>query len=244
MDNYDVSICTFAVNEVESLQICVQTILARCDNSDIKEIIFCTCKKTLDESLRTISRLQKQYPDILIRTVEQPPESKYWGEACRTLFRTATGSHILSMSSDLECNPEYVADLIEKSKQNPDMLIKASRWIEGSVFKGYGTFRKIGNKVFQFFMIILFGKEITDYTYSFQIAPARVFKETYFHKNGRTVAVELIAGPIMRGIKVKEIPIVWRKREESHEKKRIIKDITHLFWYFIIAIDIRFRLKR
>lgn len=244
MKNYSVSICTFGVNETDSLAVCVDTILSKCNRGDIEEIIICTCERTTDLCLETIEKLKRKYPDTKIIDIKQPPESKYWGGACRTMFDAATGSHILSMSSDLECNPDYVPNLITASKASPDSLIKASRWLNSSEFNGYGNLRKAGNKAFQLFMRVLFKSSITDYTYSFQIAPADVFKKTYFHKNGRTVAVELIAEPLMKNIQIKEIPINWKKRPGKKSGRSFFKDINHLFWYIIAVFDIRFNINR
>lgn len=246
LEKYSVSICTFAMNETESLRICVDTVLQTCRTEDIREILICSCDRTTPECRETIVKLQKQYSQVLIREIWQPPETKRWGGACRALFDAAAGTHILSMSSDLECDPKYVSKLIELSKQNPDKMIKASRWLEDVEFSGYGALRKTGNLLFQKYLSLLFGKKLTDYTFSFQIAPADVFRDTVFHKNGRTVAVELICGPIMRGVEILEIPTPWKKRTEHPETAgfRLKKDTVCLFWYFIVTLDIRFRLKK
>ena len=244
LERYSVSICTFAVDETESLRICIRTILKNCQREDLKEIIICTCSRTTAACRETIRQMQEEHPDVAIRAMEQPPESLHWGAACRVMFDAATGTHILSMSSDLECNPSYVGALIDQSKQNPAALVKASRWMDGAGFTDYGFHRKLGNRAFQLYMRLLFGPGLTDYTYSFQIAPAGVFRDTYFHRNGRTVAIELIAGPVMRGIPVMEIPVPWKKRTDGQKRKSLRRDAVHLFWYCLTALDIRFRLKR
>ena len=244
LEPYSVSICTFAVDETETLRICVDTILRNCHKEDIREIIICTCSRTTAASRDCIRQLQEEHPDIAIRDIEQPPESLHWGAACRVMFDAAAGTHILSMSSDLECNPDYVPALISQSKKNPAALVKASRWLAGAGFTDYGVLRKAGNRAFQLYMRLLFGPGVTDYTYSFQIAPADVFRSTYFHKNGRTVAIELIAGPVMRGVPVTEIPVPWEKRTDGKKRKSLRRDAVHLFWYCLTALDIRFRLKR
>lgn len=246
LENYSVSICTFAVNEAESLRVCVDTILRTCRREDVREILICTCERTTRESLDTIACLQKENPGVPIRALAQPRERKNWGGACRTLYDAASGTHILSMSSDLECDPAYVAELIALSRQRPDVLVKASRWLDGAGFTGYGTLRKAGNRLFQGYMSLLFGRKLTDYTFSFEVGPADVFRETYFHKNGKTVAVELICGPVMRGVEILEIPAAWKKRTEYTEKRgfRLKKDFVNVFWYLIVALDIRFRLKK
>ena len=243
MNDFSVSICTFAVNEVASLRICVETILNTCDKTDIKEIIICTCRKTTGESRKTITALQMEHPDISIIEIEQPPESDYWGEACKVMFAAASGTHILSMTSDLECNPDFVRKLIGVSKKNPHALIKCSRWKNGAEFNGYGGVRKFGNRLFQRYMQLLFGKGVSDYTYSFQIAPATIFKETRFHKNGRTIAIELIAGPKVKGVPIIEIPFIWKKREEPQIRPILSNDLIRVFWSFIVALDIRFGCK-
>ena len=69
-------------------------------------------------------------------------------------------------------------------------------------------------------------------------------KTAVFHKNGRTVAIELIAGPKRRGTEIREIPMVWKKREEFETGKRFFKDFDRVFWYFFTALDIRFRRRK
>ena len=229
-----------AVNEAVSLRICVDTILDKCRKEDIKEILICICDRTTENCKKTIGELQKDYSGTIIQSIEQPPDDKNLSGACRVTFDAASGTHILAMSSDLECNPEYVPALIEQSKQNPGMLIKASRWTDGSVFDGYGALRKIANKSFQVFMNALFKAGITDYTYPFIIAPADCLKENRYKKNGKAAAIEMVAEPLIRGIKVKEIPVTWRNREEFPEKKHFGKDVKQLFFYFSEALNIKF----
>ena len=233
-----------AINEVVSLRICIDTILAKCESKDIKEILICVCSRTTEDCIKTIHELREKYPETVIQSIEQPDDNNNLSGACRVTFDAACGTHILAMSSDLECNPEYVPELIRHSKQNPDMLIKASRWIDGSIFDGYGAFRKIANKCFQIFMKTIFGSGLTDYTYPFLIAPAGVLKKNNYKTSGKAAAVEMVTEPIMRGVEVKEIPVVWRSREEFPEKKHIIKDTKQLFYYFSEAVNIRFKTKK
>ena len=233
------SICTFGVNEAESLKECVKTIADECSLEDIHEILICTCTATTAKCYDAIREITALYPQIHIVPVQQPPEKPYWGGACRTLIDSASGTHILCMSSDLECNPHLVSALIAAEKENPNGFCKASRWLDSSVFDGYGFFRKAGNRLFQSYMNLLFHANLTDYTYCFQIGPTNIFRETHFHKNGKTVPIELIAEPILRKLPIRELPIEWKKREEKPEKKRIQKDLNHLFWYILVSLKIR-----
>ena len=240
MGNYSVSICMGALNEAHSLRKCIETIAKDCNKEDIKEILICICDYTTDECKQVISELQGEYPDLSIQTVYQPPQEKYLGGACRVTFPVVTGTHILVMSSDLECGPEYVARIIRLSKENPDKLVKGSRWLPDSVFHGYGALRKAGNKLFQIYMNILYGRGITDYTYSFEAAPTEVFRSMYFRPDGRAATLEMVADPIRRGVEVVEFPVDWHRREEFAHRKTPAEDFKMLMLYLRTSLIIRF----
>ena len=244
MGNYSVSICMGALNEANSLRKCIETILSDCDKEDIKEILVCICDYTTDECRQVISELQNKYPDISIQPVYQPPEEKYLGGACRTTFPVVTGTHILVMSVDLECGPEYVSEIIRLSKENPGALVKGSRWMRDSVFHGYGHLRKIANKVFQIYMRVLFRWSITDYTYSFEAAPTDVFRTMYFRQNGKAATLEMVADPVSRGIEVVEFPVIWQRREEFAHNKTPLEDFRMLCLYVATSLSIRFMKKK
>lgn len=240
MEDYSVSICIGALNETNSLRKCIETIYKNCEKDDIKEILICICDYTTNDCKQAIKDIQSDYPDFPVKTVYQPPEEKNLGGACRSTFRVAAGTHILAMSSDLECGPEYVSQIIKLSKENPEKLIKGSRWLPNSVFHGYGTLRKAGNKLFQIYMQILFRKNITDYTYSFEAAPAEVFRAIDYRKNGKAAALEMVAEPVKKGIEVKEFPVVWKNREEFAHKKSFFEDFKLLVLYICTSLSIKF----
>jgi glycosyltransferase involved in cell wall biosynthesis len=232
----NVTILLPAIDETYSLRETVDVIFDTCGKEDIAEIIILLCNKTMDDTKNVaedlVSKYQKEGNSIYIHYQTLP----FVGGAIREGFNLAKGSHVILMSSDLETDPCCVSRLIEKSKQNPDYIITASRWRKGGGFKGYSKIKLICNLIFERIMAMLFLVNLTDVTYAFRLFPTELMKSIAWEELKHPFFLETALKPIRLGIKFIEIPAHWVARTEGVSQNTFFQN----FNYFKTAWHIRF----
>ena len=92
--------------------------------------------------------------------------------------RVIRSSHVILFPSDLAISISSVAEMIHQEKENPEGIVKTSRWLNGNSFHDYSPVRKCLNRIGQSFLRLLFHSTLTDLTNPVQIMPSKVFIET------------------------------------------------------------------
>ena len=223
---FSVSIIIPVTNEENTLEDNVKKAISLCDENDICEIIFVIWEKTTPLCLDIIERLTKEYPGVSIITHRQEMP-KIRGALYESLF-LAKGTHIAHFTGDPDTSPEVLARLIEKSKQNPDAVVIASRWIEGGGFEGYGRFNKACNFAFQQMLRILYGKDVHDYTYSFRIFPTESMKRITWEREDFPVVLENTLKLKRLGYRFEEAPAVWRVEDRKKSHNSFLLKLSYL----------------
>jgi glycosyltransferase involved in cell wall biosynthesis len=230
-----VSVILPVTDETFSLKQTVDIIAATC-GSVIKEFIIVIYKKTTEESKKVIQQLENDYPGRIIVHTQRLP---FLGGAVRTAFELTSGTHVVMMASDLETDPNLVQKLIEEEKQDPQMIVTATRWAKGGGFEGYNPLKFFLNYVFQKFFSLLYGVNLTDMTYGFRIFPAALVRSIHWEELRHPFLFETILKPLRLGVRVKEIPGVWAVRKEGESQNTFFRN----FEYFPIGLKVRFRKK-
>lgn len=209
-----VSVAIPVVNETHSLRHVVDTILNN-SGSDIRELIFVVCSKTTADSLAICREFEKKLPYPVKIHIQKLP---YLGGAIREAFELAGGSHVLIMFSDGESDPATVPDLITASKQSPEAIVCASRWLKGGGFENYHPLKFLYNYIAQKLFAWLYQTKATDLTFGFRIYPVRLAQSFAWEETGHPFVFESILKPIRLKIPVVEIPTVWRARNEGESQ--------------------------
>ncbi len=226
------SIILPVMNETYSLRQTVEIIEQDC-SKDVKEYLIVVCDRTKKESLQVCEELQLKYGSrVKIHTQQLP----FIGGAIREAFELASGSHTVLMASDLETPPEVVKTMIELVKQNPDIIVTASRWIKGGKFYGYNPLKKFLNYIFQRIFSLLYFVPLTDMTYAYRIFPTKLVQSIQWEELKHPFLLETIVKPLRLGVKVKEIPAVWKARTEGESQNTFFAN----FVYFRIGFRARF----
>jgi glycosyltransferase involved in cell wall biosynthesis len=226
-----VSVILPVVDETDSLRETVDILLA--DNSeDISEILIIVCGKTKAASLAAAEELRARWPHLIqVRSQIRP----FLGGAMRDAFEWATGSHVLMMASDLETEPRTVKDLIARARQNVD-IVTATRWRSKGGFQGYDPLKYRLNWIFQAILRLLYGSNLSDFTFGFRIFRARWVKTIHWTEVRHPFLLETILKPLRLGAQVLEIPTTWRARVEGESHNPFSQN----FVYFRTALKIRF----
>src|SRR3989339_749294 len=109
-----------------------------------------------------------------------------------------------------------------KKLENDDDLVIGSRFIKDSSAKRTLA-RKITSKVFSLLTRLMFGLKIKDYPCGFKGANKNVINKILplVENNAFFFDTELVIRSAADGLKIKEIPVVWRDRDKTASKSRV-----------------------
>lgn len=233
-----VTVFVLASNEVISLRKTVNKIKENCLDEDLKKIIivlkseicpsFFEAKKLIAENSKVELYIQKA-PTAALCLAELPP--------------MAESSHFIIMAADMEMNPDNIKDFIKIAKSHPESIICAAKWLKGSTVEGYGRIHELCSRTMNLFISLLFNKNIKDPFSVFQIYPVSVYKKMNFN-NPSTFLYEYTLKPLRLGIEYKEIPTVYKKRNEEKSNFNIGTLVKVGLCFCLTALKIRFTPKR
>ena len=228
-----VTVLIFATDEHDSLIETVHSILSLCNSEDIEKILIIHPPNATADCLSAISLLKSENPEK-VDSLEQT--RSHLGGAIIDSKQGATSSHVILFSADWSIEMSFVPAMIEEEKQNPDGMVKASRWLRPGCFHNYSSVKKFFNRIAQAFLRVLYHSDLTDFTNPAEIMPADVFKAIDFKEKKAAVMLELVLVPVKMGVKVKELATEYYGREEGKSKNSFLQTIL----YLRTALRIRF----
>lgn len=230
------SILLPTLNETFSFTQTLDIILNTCDAADIEEFIAIVCERTSKESLMSIdgARVKTEAAGIPLIVLWQT--LPFAGGAVRDGIDAARGSHILMMAPDLETDPYLASEFIRMARQYPSDMVTASRWLRKSAFVGYSKVKLICNRIFQKLFSIIYKTRLTDMTFGYRCAPANLLQAIAWEEVKHPFFLETLLKPLRLGVKIHEIPTVWKAREEGESQN----SFWETFKYFGIAFRARF----
>ena len=230
-----VSVVLPVINETASLRQTVD-IVWRDAADQIRELLIVVCQKTTAEAMAAVKQLQKDLGSVVVVHHQHLP---FLGGAMREAFALARGSHVIMMASDLETDPNVVRVLIAEARNNPSGIVTASRWREGVQFEGYSKIKLVCNWIFQRFFSLIYAARLTDMTYAYRIFPTRLVQAIRWEELRHPFLFETLIKPLRLGVRVTEIPAVWRVRTEGESQNPFFRN----FAYFRIGLKVRFARK-
>lgn len=225
MEFAKVTIAIGATDEYNSLIKTVSTIIDSCNAQDIECILIVIPKNATQQCNSAIDYLIEKYPTMVKRKIQQRP---YIGGAMQDAIDCIDSSHVLFFAADLTSNLDIVPDMIERAKKNPDIIVKASRWLEKNSFHNYNWIKKIINYLAQDFLRFLFKSDITDFTSPVLISPTEIYKKVNFKELNFPCLLEATIIPIRIGSKFEEIPVKCYKRTEGKSKNSVLQTMLFL----------------
>lgn len=170
-------------------------------------------------------------------TVIKLQKNKGKGFALRKAFQSATGDILLTMDADGSHRPEEIPRLIIP-------LLNGADIVTGSRFNGNmerGSTKKLhilGNNIFNFIIMVLTGKHITDSQTGFRAFKKKVMEEIKLFSKGYEVETELTMKTLKNGFKIHETPIAFDKRKNGNSHVSPLFDgiriLTTIFKAYII----------
>jgi len=152
------------------------------------------------------------------------------GAAFRTGISNANGEIIVQIDADSQFLPEEIHKIVKPIIENKADVVLASRFIKGAyIEKGSLTFRnRVGNYVASFLTSIACMKKITDIQAGFKAFKRDCLKKLNFHENKFGYEPEIVIKAKMRGFRIKEIPIFYKKRRKGQSSISFFKDAYNI----------------
>ncbi len=233
MSSFSVSFLVAAKDESVSLEKTVDFVMENCDKRDIDKIIIVIPSTAAPECLETIEKLEKRYPENVVRLVQKRP---HLGGAIHDAADFAVSTHVMLLSADMSVDLRPLPDMIDKEKQNPGGIVKTSRWLKKGSFFDYPKLLLFANASAQAFLRLLYGAKLTDMTAPVQIMPLELYRKIDWKEQGYAALPELILCPLRLGAEFIEVPAECYQRTEGSSGNSLMQRST----YLKTALRIRF----
>ncbi|MBR0414503.1 MAG: hypothetical protein IJI67_05505 [Clostridia bacterium] len=223
-----------ATSESEAIKKTVYAIFEDCAPEDIGEIIIVKSQKASLECNLAIAQMEKEYPDYVVGLEQTRP---FVGGAIQDAGDMVQTSHLMVLPGDLGIGLEAIAVMAEKEKQNPQGIVRVSRWLnKNSFMEGYSPVRKVFNACAQAFLRILFQTKLTDLTHPVQIMPTALYRKIKWKEYNFPFLTEFALTPLRLGASISEVAASCQGRTEGKSSNSVWQTML----YFKTALYIRF----
>lgn len=169
-----------------------------------------------------------------VRLIDNPAPHGF-GRAVRTGIRQSSGSAVAILMGDGSDNPDDLVKYWRILEEGYDCAF-GSRFLPGSVVRGYPPGKLVINRLANKFIQVLFGHGLNDTTNAFKAYKRKVLDgvepilSPHFN-----ITVELPLKAIVRGYTHKTVPIDWHGRTSGTSKLRI-KEMGSRYLFICLAV--------
>lgn len=185
-------------------------------NYDWKIII--ADNNSIDNTAEIVKELEK---NSLGKIIYKFISKKGKGLAIRESWENFESDFYIFMDADMATDLSALPILIKELKNGCDLVI-GSRFAKESSAKR-PILRKITSKIFSLITRLMFGLKVKDYPCGFKGVNKNVIKVILpMVKNDQFFFdTELVIRSAKKGLKIKEIPIIWQDRDRNKSKSRV-----------------------
>lgn len=173
-----------------------------------------------DGTADAVKELIAEHPNLSL--LKRPVKNGLGGayiEAFKKLLVDEKVRNIIMMDADFSHNPKYLPEMLEEIK-NYDLVI-GSRYIKGGGITHWELWRRILSRGGNFYVRILLGRKIRDWSAGFNCIKASVLKRVDLDKiefSGYAFVSGLKYFLLRAGASVKEMPIIFEERRSGKSK--------------------------
>ena len=147
-----------------------------------------------------------------------PQEGKGKGMALRTAFSKIDGGIYVTIDGDATYDASEIYSLVLPIIKGEADMVVGSR-LDGKMEEGSITgFHQFGNHAFNAMINILNGSRITDSQSGFRAIDGMWVRSLGLDTEGFEIETEITIRAIRKGMRVKEVPITYRKRNGTRSK--------------------------
>lgn len=141
---------------------------------------------------------------------------------------------VFEMDTDLSHDPKYIPDFLRAIDEGADLVI-GSRNIPGGGVEGWGVGRHFLSKGGSLYSRTILGLSVHDLTSGFKAFTRRGLEAIELDRvqsNGYSFQIELTFRVLRKGLRVKEVPIVFvdRRAGQSKMSRKIFAEAIGMVW--------------
>ena len=156
------------------------------------------------------------------------------GGAINLGIKESNGKFVCIMMADLSDDINDLKKYYKLMEENSYDAIFGSRFTRDSIVDGYPLKKLILNRIFNFFVSLIFLNKYNDYTNAFKIYKTSMIKNFIpLISESFNVFLELPLKVISRKYKFKTMPINWRTRKKGEAKFKI-KELRSKYLFTLI----------
>ena len=139
------------------------------------------------------------------------------GAAIRTALREARGLYTAIMDADLEYDPNDLALLLAPLRSGESQAVYGTRGFQSH--SAYSFWYVVGNRAVTFMTNLLYNSWISDLMTGHKMMKTELFRSLELRERGFAIEAEITARLLRRGVRIFEVPIVYRARSREEGKK-------------------------
>lgn len=213
----EVSLVVPARNEVGSLEVLVERVLAALDGAAFSTEIVLVNDNSSDGTPAVCDRLAQRYPEVVVVHRTDRPG---FGRAVKAGLSRASGDVLIPFMADLSDDPADVPSLVAAIEDGYDVAY-GSRFVSGGKIAGYPPLKRFYNRAYNNTIRLLFGIDARDVTNAFKAYRREVIEEIGIENlqaTGFDLTAELPLRAHILGFSSTEVPVSWQSREAGVSK--------------------------
>ena len=139
------------------------------------------------------------------------------GAALRTALAEVRGSYTTIMDADLEYDPADVPSLLEPLRRGDADAVFGTRGFQSH--SAYSFWYVVGNHAVTFAANLIYNSWISDMMTGQKAIRTELFRSLPLRERGFAIEAEITARLLRRGVRIYEVPIVYRARSREEGKK-------------------------
>jgi len=203
-----ISVIIPAYNEEKTIGIVLRKLIENMPKDYEYEIIVVD-DGSMDNTAEVVNKIsQKTRKVILVKH----QSNRGYGEALKSGFNTAKGDIIVTLDADGQHDPRKISENINPIIENEADLVIGSRFL-GQFDKGTISLgRKIKLKFLSLLTYILCKKTLTDVTSNYRAYRRKIIEDLEIENKGLGASFEIIFKLTKKGLRIKEVPIIYKKK--------------------------------
>jgi glycosyltransferase involved in cell wall biosynthesis len=144
------------------------------------------------------------------------------GTALRTALAEARGRYTTVLDADLEYTPQDIPALIEPLRAGEAQAVFGTRGFQSH--SAYSFWYVVGNRAVTFAANLIYNSWISDLMTGHKALGTELFRSLDLRERGFAIEAEITARLLGRGIRIYEVPVVYRARSREEGKKLTAAD--------------------
>ena len=229
------SIVIPARNEESCIEHTIQSIISSLEQHNIPHEILVVNDNSNDQTENVLKNICSQNRQVRYINNHHP---KGYGFAVRCGLENFQGDAVVLVMADGSDDPKNILDYYYKLQEGYDCVF-GSRFIKGGKVVDYPFSKLILNRLYNYFVQVIFGIRFNDITNAFKIYRREVIKGIYpLESDHFNLTVEMPLKAILRGYSYTTIPITWRNRSKGNSKFKVRElGARYLFILFHLLME-------